>query len=56
MKLSVFDGELIGLTHTIIIFEKKWWEILFISFFISWDTFFGTLCRWKANDKTAKPF
>ena len=32
MKYSVFDGELIGLTHTIIIFEKKWWDIFLYLF------------------------
>ena len=32
MKSSVFDGELIGLTHTIIIFETKWWDIIICYF------------------------
>ena len=40
MKSSVFDGELTGLTQTIIIFKKKWWDIYF---FISWDTFWDAL-------------
>ena len=41
MKSSVFDGELLGLTHTIIILEKKWWDFLFFYFFIF--LFHGTL-------------
>ena len=35
-----FDGELIGLTHTIIIFEKKWWDIFSIYFYFM-GHFFG---------------
>ena len=50
MKWSVFDGELIGLTHTIIIFEKKMVGYIFYLFFISWDTFFGTPCTWSSSN------
>ena len=50
VKWSVFDGKLIGLTHTIIIFERKmWWNIFCIYFLFHEKLFLWTPCIWKGK-------
>ena len=52
MKSSVFDGELIGLTHTILIFEENNGVIYIFIFILFHGTlFFGTPCIFILNLK-----